>query len=189
MPTFEREIFISFKYLMSQAYFRRIHDKFNTGLKPFDFELFYEGFFFGIEAKHQKNRLDLSRIHPHQKEAMEKILRNGGLSYFIIRIENPKMTRGKFRAFVIHYSTFIKMMLEIDKKSCNAKDLEFYAEYEAERLTLDKKKGYYGWSFNIFFERVVRKGANLRLRNGEEEMEEESFLVEGEELEEEWDPL
>ena len=50
MPTFEREIYYSFKFLMPQSYFRRIHDKYNTGQKPFDFEVFYQGLFFAIEA-------------------------------------------------------------------------------------------------------------------------------------------
>jgi len=162
MPTFEREIYHSFKFTMQGAYFRRIYDKYNTGLKPFDFEVFYQGFFFAIEAKHQKGRLNLSRVHPHQKEAMEKIMRNGGFSYFIIRIEDTKKTRGKFRAFVIHYETFLKMMEEIGKKSCNAHDLESYSEYEAERGKVSKL--YYGWTFHKFFEEVVSRGRNVSLK-------------------------
>ena len=166
MPTFEREIYHSLKFTMTRAYFRRIHDRYNTGLKPFDFEIFYLGFFFAIEAKHQKGRLNLSRIHPHQKEAMEKIMRNGGFSYFIIRIEDQKKARGKFRAFVIHYETFLKMMEEIGKKSCNAHDLENYSEYEAERVKVSER--YYGWTFHKFFEEVVRRGKNISLREREE---------------------
>ena len=174
MASFEREIFLSFKHGMPQSYFRRIHDKHNTGEKPFDFEVFYQAFFFAIEAKHQKGRLGLRRIHPHQKEAMEKIMANGGISYFIIRIEDPKKFRGKFRAFVIHYDTFHKMMEEIDKKSCNAKDLEIYAEYEAERLKLEKSK--YGWSFPVFFEEVAKQGKNVSMRAGVvEEVEEDPY--------------
>ena len=174
MPTFEREIYYSFKFTMQGAYFRRIHDKYNTGQKPFDFEVFYQGFFFAIEAKHQKGRLNLSRIHPHQKEAMEKIMRNGGFSYFIIRIEDQKKTRGKFRAFVIHYETFITMMEEIGKKSCNAHDLESYSEYEAVRGKVSER--YYGWTFHEFFEEVVRRGRNVSLK---EKRAEGGMMVKG----------
>jgi len=165
MPTFEREIYNSFKFRMSHAYFRRIYDKYNTGLKPFDFSVFYKGLFFAIEAKHQKGRLNLSRIHPHQKEAMEKIMKNGGFSYFIIRIEDPKKKQKKFRAFIIHYDTFQTMMKEIDKKSCNATDLGQYAEYEARREKVSDR--YYGWSFSEYFEEVARQGKNVRIEREE----------------------
>jgi len=166
LASFEREIYLSFKYTMPQAYFRRIYDRHYTGLKPFDFELFYQGFFFALEAKHQKGRLSLRRIHPHQKESLEKIMKNGGLSYFLIRIEDPKKFQNKFRAFVLYYPTFVVMIEELSKRSCNAQDLENYAEYEAKRIRIKEK--YYGWSFPEFFEKVVRKGENVRFERRDE---------------------
>ena len=52
-------------------------------------------------------------------------------------------------------------LYEIGKKSCNAHDLECYAEYEAERRKVSER--YYGWTFPVFFEEVARQGKNVDL--------------------------
>lgn len=128
----------------------------HTPQKPFDFELFYKGYFFAIEAKHQKSHLDFRRIKEHQLEHMRGVEENGGYAFFIIRIEDEKKTLGKFRAFVISRDKLVEMREVSNKASCNATDLEEWAEFEAERIRLPSKK--YTWNFPEFFTEFVRKG-------------------------------
>ena len=156
MASFEREIFIAFKDYLPTAYFRRIYDMMHTPQKPFDFELFYRGYFFGIEAKHQQSHLDFRRIKPHQLENMRQVEQNGGFSFFIIRIEDPKKAQKKFRAFVISRKVMEEHMEESTKASCNAADLEKIAEFEAKRERLPD--GRYTWNFPEFFTEFVRTG-------------------------------
>ncbi len=128
----------------------------HTPQKPFDFELFYKGYFFGIEAKHQKSHLDFRRIKVHQLEHMKRVEENGGFAFFIIRIEDVKKTQDKFRAFVISRKKMVEMMEESSKVSCNATDLKVWAEFEATRVRLPSKK--YTWDFPDFFSEFVRTG-------------------------------
>ena len=134
----------------------RIYDMQFTPQKPFDFALFMKGIFFAIEAKHQKSHLDFRRIKPHQFEHMRKVVKNGGGSFFIIRIEDPKRTHEKFRAFVISLEKMEELMETSTKQSCNAKDLEKWAEFEAKRIRLPSQK--YTWNFPMFFEKFIQKG-------------------------------
>jgi len=136
----------------------RIYDMQFTPQKPFDFALFVKGIFFAMEAKHQKSHLDFRRIKPHQLENMRKVVTNGGVSFFIIRIEDPKKTHDKFRAFVISLEKMEELMETSSKVSCNAQDLEEWAEFEAERIRLPSQK--YTWDFPKFFERYIQKGWN-----------------------------
>jgi penicillin-binding protein-related factor A (putative recombinase) len=156
MATFEREIFIAFQDYLPTAFFRRIYDMRHTPQKPFDFELFHRGFFFAIEAKHQKSHLDFRRIKPHQLEHLHRVEENGGFSFFLIRIEDAKKVHDKFRAFIISLSRMEQMMEEIPKVSCNAGDLEKWAEVESTRIRLPSKK--YCWDFPAFFEKFVSTG-------------------------------
>jgi len=144
MVTFEREIFISFQYYLPTAFFQRIYDMRYTPQKPYDFELFYKGIYFGMEAKHQKSHLDFRRVKDHQRENMEKVEKNGGYSFFLIRLEDVKKVQKKFRGFLISRKRFEELEAEIPKKSCNATDLEKYAEFEAERIRLPSNK--YAWN-------------------------------------------
>lgn len=147
--TFEREIFIAFKDYFPKAFFVRIYDMQYTPQKPFDFVLFEGGIFYGIEAKHQKSHLDFRRIKEHQWEHLQKVEDNGGNAFFIIRIEDPKKAQKKFRGFVISMDQLKIMRDEIGKKSCNANDLEKYAEFEGERIKLPNGK--YTWNFPEYF--------------------------------------
>jgi len=146
--TFEREIFVGFKYYFPKAFFVRIYDMQYTPLKPFDFVLFQGGFFFGIEAKHQKGHLDFRRIKEHQIDHLKTVEENGGFAFFIIRIEDPKKAQKKFRAFVISKERLKFMEKEISKKSCNVKDLEKYAEFEG-NVSNSQMENIRGISLNI----------------------------------------
>ncbi|MCK4613377.1 MAG: Holliday junction resolvase RecU [Thermoplasmata archaeon] len=128
----------------------------HTPQKPFDFELFYKGYFFALEAKHQKSHLDFRRVKAHQLESMRSVEVNGGFAFFFIRIEDPKKTHDKFRAFIISRKHLKKLIEESPKASCNAKELEGIAEFEAERIKLPA--GEYTWNFPEFFQEFVRKG-------------------------------
>lgn len=128
----------------------------HTPQKPFDFELFYKGLFFGLEAKHQKSHLDFRRIKAHQLENMRMVEQNGGYSFFIIRIEDVKKTHDKFRAFIISRQRLEEHMEESPKASCNARDLEEVAEFEAKRIRLPN--GNYTWNFPEFFIEYVKRG-------------------------------
>jgi len=156
LASFEREIFIAFQDFLPTAFFQRIYDMRYTPQKPYDFELFYQGYYFGLEAKHQKMHLDLRRIKDHQRANMKKVRQNGGYSFLLIRLEDPKKAQKKFRAFIISLEQFEQMEMETTKKSCNAKDLEVYAEFEAERIRLPSKK--YTWNFPEFFIDFVKRG-------------------------------
>jgi len=156
MATFEREIFITFRDYLPTAFFMRIYDMQYTPQKPFDFVLFIQGIFFGIEAKHQKSHLDFRRIKSHQLENMSQVETNGGHSFFIIRIEDEKKTHDKFRAFVISLAKLVELMEKSTKVSCNARDLEEWAEFEAKRIRLPS--GRYTWNFPEFFEEFAKKG-------------------------------
>lgn len=129
----------------------------HTPQKPFDFELFYKGYFFGLEAKHQKTHLDFRRIKPHQLENMRQVEKNGGFSYFIIRIEDVKKTHDKFRAFIISRARLEKLVEVCGKASCNVVDLQGAAEFEADRIKLPNGK--YTWNFPEFFIEFVKKGS------------------------------
>lgn len=156
MATFEREIFIAFQDHLPTAFFRRIYDMRHTPQKPFDFELFYKGYFFALEAKQQRSHLDFRRIKPHQFDHLRRVEENGGYSFFLVRIEDPKKSMDKFRAFVISLDRMEEMIREIPKASCNAGDLRTWAEMEAERVRLSPDR--YCWNFPVFFEEFVRTG-------------------------------
>jgi len=128
----------------------------HTPQKPFDFELFYRGYFFALEAKHQKSHIDFRRIKPHQLESMRLVEVNGGFSFFLIRIEDPKKVQDKFRTFVISRKRLVSLMKKSNKSSCNASELQDNAEFEAKRIRLSSEK--YTWNFPEFFEEFVRKG-------------------------------
>ena len=49
-----------------------------------------------------------------------------------------------------------ELMETSTKQSCNAKDLEGWAEFEAERIRLPSQK--YTWNVPMFFERFIQKG-------------------------------
>lgn len=145
---FEREIFISFTQGLSEAYFRRIYDMKYTPEKPFDFELYYKGNFIVFEAKHEKGRLRFRNIKRHQIENMKKVERNGGIAYFLVRIEDEKKALNKFRCFVVKLSDMLCLKGTGGKVSANANDLVEIAVYEAKR---EKFKGRLGWDFYKFF--------------------------------------
>lgn len=146
--TFEREVFISFKYGMTNAYFRRIYDMKYTPEKPFDFELFYKGKFIVFEAKHEKGRLRFRNIKRHQIENMKKVEKNGGQAYFLVRIEDEKKSLNKFRCFVVKLSDMLCLKGTTGKVSANANDLAQIAIYESNRA---KFNGKYGWDFYNYF--------------------------------------
>ena len=129
-----------------------------TPQKPFDFELFYRGLFFALEAKHQKSHLSFNRIKTHQLESMKLVEDNGGYSFFLIRIEDLKKTQDKFRAFIISRKRIVSLMKESNKSSCNASELKRWAEFEAARIRLSSEKYTYTWNFPVFFEEFVQKG-------------------------------
>ena len=81
---------------------------------------------------------------------------NGGFSFFLIRIEDPKRTQDKFRAFVISRKRLVSLMENSGKSSCNAAELQENAEFVAKRIRLSSDK--YTWNFPEFFEEFVRKG-------------------------------
>lgn len=146
--TFEREVFISLKEGMKEAYFRRIYDMKFTPEKPFDFELFFDNKFIALEAKHEKGRLRFRNIKRHQIENLKKIERNGGISFFLVRIEDEHKKVNKFRCFIVKLSDMLYLKETVGKVSANADDLEKIAVYEAKRKKFNKK---YGWDFSNFF--------------------------------------
>lgn len=162
---FEREIHISFSSGMPQAHFQKHYDKRHAGQRPFDFEIFCQNCFFGLEAKHAADRLPLRRFHPHQREALEKVVDNGGFAYLLVRIENTKLKRNKFQAFAITPHRLLSLAEALGKSSVNAKDLAEGgaglpgAEFIATRMKYEKG---YGWNYPIFFEQQVRRVLELR---------------------------
>jgi len=163
--TFEREVFVSFTEGLPQAHFVKHYDRRHVGQRPFDFEIFYRGCFFGLEAKHAADRLPLRRFHPHQQEALARVVDNGGLAFVIIRIEDTKKTLNKFRAFAITPDRLVGLGKAANKRSVNAKDLaEGYedtpgAQYEAKRVKFGAR---YGWDFALFFEEQADSTREMR---------------------------
>lgn len=153
--SFEREIFVSFNEGLPQAHFVKHYDRRHVGQRPFDFEIFYRGCFFALEAKHAADRLPLRRFHPHQRAALAKVVANGGRAFVIIRIEDTKKIQNKFRAFAITPDRLLALAAASNKRSVNVADLaEGYegipgAEYEAKRTKFGPR---YGWDFALFFE-------------------------------------
>ncbi len=163
--SFEREVYVSFTEGLPRAHFVKHYDRRHVGQRPFDFEIFYRGCFFGLEAKHAADRLPLRRFHPHQQEALARVVDNGGLAFVIIRIEDTKKVQNKFRAFVITPDRLLALAAAADKRSVNATDLgEGYdnapgADYEAGRVKFGAR---YGWDFALFFEEQAEKMRTMR---------------------------
>ncbi len=163
--TFEREIFVSFTEGLPQAHFVKHYDRRHVGQRPFDFEAFYRGCFFGIEAKHAADRLQLRRFHPHQRAALARVVRNGGLAFVLIRIEDTKKVMNKFRAFAITPDRLIALAAAANKVSVNANDLGEGledvppAEFEATRVKFGAR---YGWDYALFFEEQAETTLTMR---------------------------
>ncbi len=153
--SFEREVYVSFAEGLPQAHFVKHFDKRHAGRRPFDFEVFYRGCFFALEAKHAADRLQLRRLHPHQKEALARVVDNGGYAFVLIRIEDTKKTLNKFRAFAITPHRLEGLAAAGNKTSVNARDLAEGlgsapgADYKARRTKFGDR---YGWDYALFFE-------------------------------------
>lgn len=163
--SFEREIFTSFSEGLPGAHFVKHYDRRHVGQRPFDFEIFYRGCFFGLEAKHAADRLQLRRFHPHQRTALARVVANGGLAFVIIRIEDTKKVQNKFRAFAITPDRLLALAAAANKQSVNASDLAEGcaeapgADYEATRVKFGPR---YGWDFALFFEEQADKMRTMR---------------------------